>query len=191
MMKSLDNQDRIIQEFSQGLRVRLDDLDSRQEGFVQQIVEILSSNATSLVRPNGNKRRQSLLETDLVDAMNKCSQPMEEDVAKIQMSPSRLARVRAQFVNIFRYDSMFDREIGVAEAHSDTLRWICIQRPQQPDHKVGQFQSLARIAGTALLDHRENGIRQVDAHEVHLRGAPAKSSSQQRATLCSISPSMG
>lgn len=47
-----------------------------------------------------------------------------EDVARLKMSPSRLARVRSQFISMFRYDSMFDREAGVAEAHADTLKWV-------------------------------------------------------------------
>lgn len=132
MMKSLDNQDSMIQEFSkvrrhdEDLRKRLDTLVQKQEGFVQQMVQILSSNATSVVRSIGYDQSQTLqLETDLMNAMHNSPQQMEgEDLSRLKMSPNRLARVRNQFINIFRYDTMFDREAGVAEAHPDTLKWI-------------------------------------------------------------------
>lgn len=131
MTKSLDNQDRMIQEFSElrthdaGLKKRLNDLGLRQEGFVQQIIEILLSNATSMVQSNDIDKPQASLETDLMNAMLIHPQTMEEeDVARLQISPNRLARVRNQFIGMFWYDSMFDREASVAEAHPDTLKWI-------------------------------------------------------------------
>lgn len=132
MMKSLDNQDRMIQEFSEvrgydkGLKERLEYLVRKHEGFVQQIIEILSSNATSVVRPNGyNQPQASQLETDLVNAMQNSPQHIEdEESSRLKMSQSRLARVQNQFIDMFWYDSMFDREAGVAEAHPDTLKWI-------------------------------------------------------------------
>lgn len=131
MTKSLDNQDSMIQEFSKlqshdaDLKKRLHDLDLRQEGFVQQIIEILLSNTTSMIQSNNNNKPQTSLETDLMNAMLNHPQRMEEEgLARLQISPNRLARVRNQFIGMFWYDSMFDREAGVAEAHPDTLNWI-------------------------------------------------------------------
>lgn len=132
MMKSLDNQDQMIQELSasrsynEGLQRRLAYLVNNHEGFVRQIVEILSSNAPSVVGSTGFDRTEAFqLETDLMNAMqNSPKQTEDEDIAGLNMSPNRLARVRNQFIDKFRYDSMFDREAGVAEAHPDTLEWI-------------------------------------------------------------------
>lgn len=132
MMKSLDNQDSMIQKFSEvrshdeGLKERLDHLADKHEGFVQQITEILSSTATSVIRFSGyNQPQASQLEMDLMNAMQ--SSPKEigyEDISGLKMSPSRLARVQHQFIDMFRYNTMFDREDGVVEAHQGTLKWI-------------------------------------------------------------------
>lgn len=146
MMKSLHSQDKIIQEISEfrthdrGVKNSSDDLRSRQEDFVQQIVEILSSNATSVDQSNAPGRPQTWLETDLVNAMQNCPQRMEDqDLARLQMSPNRLARVRGQFFSMFRYDSMLDREFGVTEAHPETLKWI-FKDPSSESHSWGNFR---------------------------------------------------
>lgn len=131
-VKSLDNQDRMIRELSEirshdgSLNKKLDDLVNNHENLVRQMVEILSSNATSVVRSDGYNRSQaSHLGTGLINAVQNSPQQMEdEDVSRLKVSPKRLARVRERFIDIYRYDSMFDREAGVADAHPDTLKWI-------------------------------------------------------------------
>lgn len=121
----------MIQEFSaflsqdEILKRRFDIQGLPNEGFVQQIVEILSSKDTSADRSNGYNPSQTSLETDLMKAMQNSPQQMkDEDAARLQLSPYRLEFIRNQFIGVFRYDSMFDREDGVAEAHPDTLNWI-------------------------------------------------------------------
>lgn len=138
MMKSLDNQDSMIQKFSEiqshneGLKERLDHLVDKHEGFVQQITEILSSIANSFVRFRYNRSQASQLETDLMNTMQNSPKEMEdEDVSRLKMSPSRLGRVRNQFIDIFRYNSMFDREASVTEAHRGTLKWIFDDSPDE------------------------------------------------------------
>lgn len=96
-----------------------------QEGFGQLIVEILSSVAISGVRSNDYITPHTSLLTDLMDAQRNCPQVMADtDVTGPQISPSRLSLVRRQFINMFQYDGMFDREAGLDEAHPDTLEWI-------------------------------------------------------------------
>lgn len=131
MMKSLDNQRSMIQQFSafrvhdENLKRSLNSLGNQKEGFVQKIVEILSFKDISADRSDDYNPPQTSLETDLMNAMQNSPQHMEdEDAARLQLSPYRLAFVRNQFIGVFRYDSMFDREAGVTEAHPDTLKWI-------------------------------------------------------------------
>lgn len=124
MEKSLDNQDAVIQELAEsrsrdkGLKERLDQMNRRQEGFGQLIVEILSSTATSTIPFSARRTRQTSLETDLMDAVQNAQRSIrDEDMTRLQISPHRLVRIQEEFISIFRYDSMFDREVGVAEAH--------------------------------------------------------------------------
>lgn len=145
MMETLENQDRMIQELSknrshdEALKERLDEFDFHRESFAQQVVKILVSNATSVVLSEDFERPQASLETDLMNAMQNSPQQMEEDdLLKLKMSPKRLARVRYQFIDIFRYDSMLDRESGVAEAHPETLKWI-FETPRGETHTWDNF----------------------------------------------------
>lgn len=140
-MKSLENQDTMIQELvesrgnDRGLKKRLD----RQEGFVQQIVEILSSITTSAVPVNGYNRLQTSLEMDLMDAMNSHLQELgDEDSKRLKISPRRQARIRKGFMSTLWYDGMFDRETGVVEAHQTTLKWI-FEQPSGEAHTSHNF----------------------------------------------------
>lgn len=97
----------------------------QQEGFGQLIVEILSSVAISGVQSNDYITPHTSLLTDLMDAQRNCPQVLADaDVTGPQISPSRLSFVRRQFINMFPYDGMFDREAALDEAHPDTLEWI-------------------------------------------------------------------
>lgn len=97
----------------------------QQQGFGQMIVEILSSVAISGVQSNDYITPHASLLTDLMDAQRNCPQVMADaDATGPQISPTRLSLVRKQFINMFSYDGMFDREAGLDEAHPDTLEWV-------------------------------------------------------------------
>lgn len=146
MRKSLHNQEMVIHEFAESrsrdrnLKERLDRMTHQQEGFGQLIVEVLSSTASSTLRSNAYSTFQPSLERDLMDAVqNSPKAAGYEDLKNLQISPNRLARVRRQFIDIFRYESMFDRETSVAQAHSDTLKWL-FKDPSDETHKWDNFR---------------------------------------------------
>lgn len=97
----------------------------QQQGYGQLMVEILSSTASSGFRSNDYSTLHTSLITELRNALRNVPQDLEDaDVSGPQISPSRLLLLRKRFINMFRYDGMFDREAGVAEAHPATLEWI-------------------------------------------------------------------
>lgn len=145
MTTSLEDQDTMMKELAdsrdgdEDLKERLDSLAFKQEGFIQLMVEILSSIATPAVASNDHRRLQASMETDLMDAMNNSPQGRaDENLTRLQISPNRLMRIRKEFISIFRYNSMFDRETGVAEAHQVTLKWI-FDQPSDEAHAWQNF----------------------------------------------------
>lgn len=147
MKTSLDNQDAMVQEFAESrsldksLKERLDRMTHQQEGLGQLMVEVLSSAAASdsIARPDAYCSTKASLQAELVNAVENTPSIMQGgNTAKLEISPDRLARLRKQFIDIFRYDSMFDREAGVAEAHTDTLKWI-FKDPSTENRKWDNF----------------------------------------------------
>lgn len=133
MKTSLDNQDAMVQEFAEsrsldkGLKESLDRMNNQQEGLGQLMVEVLSSAAVSgsMVGPDAYCSTKASIQAELVNAVENTPSILQGgNIARLEISPNRLARLRKQFIDIFRYDSMFYREAGVAEAHPDTLKWI-------------------------------------------------------------------
>lgn len=133
MKTSLSNQDAMVQDFAEsrslgkGLKERLDRMNHRQEGLGQLMVEVLSTAVASgsMVESDAYYSTKASLQAELVNTVEKTPSTMKGgDIARLEISPNRLVRLQKQFIGIFRYDSMFDREAGVAEAHPDTLNWI-------------------------------------------------------------------
>lgn len=133
MKTSLDNQGAMVQEFAESrsrdkrLRQRFDMIHRRQEGFGHLMLEILSLSAASesMVKSDDYCSTTASLKAEIVNAVENTPSEMQDmDTERLEISPNRLAGLRKLFINIFRYDSMFDREAGVAEAHPDTLKWI-------------------------------------------------------------------
>lgn len=147
MKTSLENQDAMIQVFAEsqsldkGYKESLDRMNHRQEGLGQLMVEVLSSAAVSgsMVGPDAYYSTKASLQAELVNAVENTPSIMQGgDIARLEISSHRLARLRKQFIDIFRYDGMFDREAGVAEAHPDTLKWI-FKDPSTENRKWDNF----------------------------------------------------
>lgn len=152
MKTSLYNQDTMILELAesrsqdQSLKERLDEMARQQEGFGQLIVEIFSSATSSPVRSNASSTKTSF-ELELMNTVQNAPQGIgDEDVSGLQMSASRLAYVQSQFIDIFRYDSMFHREAHVAEAHPSTLKWI-FDSPRREIRKWDNFSQWLESEG--------------------------------------------